>query len=112
MDQECSNGCNLSGNDIMVILDDLYHDHSLSSTYEISNKYIDSTENHHFTYGELTLTALSCILSRALKFHHTIKNDFIFYDLGSGIGKQILSSILLQPKIKHAIGIEIVILFN
>lgn len=84
---------------IAQIIEQLYQD---ANPYQLSiqarNKL--KTEDKSFVYGEVDIITLLDILSQI-----TLPKEAVFYDLGSGAGKQVVAAGLYYP-FKLAIGIE------
>lgn len=78
---------------------DLYQD---INAYQISiaAREKHGMDNKNFVYGEVDTTTLISILEQ-LK----LPKDAVFYDLGSGAGKQVLAAALYHP-FKKAVGVE------
>jgi len=84
----------------------------LRRLYENKSGYMNNLENykgHHVTYGEVTQEGIEKLVSEFSKTPITTydKNRRTFYDLGSGIGKNVIVVASLVPEIKSK-GIEIV----
>jgi SAM-dependent methyltransferase len=84
----------------------------LRRLYENKSGYMNNLEkykDHHVTYGEVTQEGIEKLVSEFSKTPITTydKNRRTFYDLGSGIGKNVIVVASLVPEIKSK-GIEIV----
>jgi hypothetical protein len=80
--------------------------------YQNKSGYMNNLEkykDHHVTYGEVTQEGIEKLIDAYNKQPITSydKNRRTFYDLGSGIGKNVIVVALLVPEIKSR-GIEIV----
>lgn len=66
----------------------------------------DFSRGAAFTYGEVTADALRVLLKRCQELREHQEID-CFLDLGSGCGRTVLHSLVLQPQIRRSIGIEL-----
>ncbi|HAT4481990.1 TPA: hypothetical protein I9282_002836 [Legionella pneumophila] len=72
-----------------------------TKSYSIRYRLLHLIQDKEFIYGEINFLSFYTILERA-----TPSNQDIFYDLGSGSGKAVLSAILFF-NVKKSIGIEL-----
>ena len=75
----------------------------ISKEYRANLSKSDSSDNPSLTYGEIVPDSFQQILSFVTKD----KKQLIFYDLGCGTGKAVMTAALLSESFKQAIGIEI-----
>ena len=84
----------------------------IQELYKNKTGYMNNLEkykDHHVTYGEITQEGIEKLINEYNKKPITTydKNRRTFYDLGSGIGKNVIVVASLVPEIKSR-GIEIV----
>jgi precorrin-6B methylase 2 len=81
-------------------MDAIYEDLSGYITYEDGEKDNAAKENIFLTYGEIKVESVNKILQVL-----SLKQEDVFYDFGSGVGKVALQA-FMQQSIKKAHGIE------
>ncbi|GMH32433.1 hypothetical protein BSKO_00267 [Bryopsis sp. KO-2023] len=93
--------------DIMEQLYSAYPDSHLKHLSKQQMEFESGETKTSLVYGELTFASLCSVLREALRFAPSDR-DLVFYDLGSGAGKQVIAAALVEPRITVAKGIEII----
>lgn len=82
-----------------IVLNDLFSDYSLEFAKQVSfeerEKNSELRTNISFTYGEIDIRSFYTIMYRVIPINNAKAPELIFYDLGSGTGKALFTSILL-----------------
>lgn len=81
-------------------INELYHGASGFISYKPGERENAEKENVYLTYGEILFPSFNKILQ-----YMDIKEDDVFYDFGSGVGKVVMQTLLKTP-VKKVIGIE------